>query len=244
MLRSLKQLYGDRLGASDGEIGRIKDFYFDDQNWVVRYVVADTGFWLPGRLVLLSPHAFSDFHRDGAIRRVNLTRAQIEKSPAIKTHEPVSRQFEAEYYRYYEWPTYWDGGATSGLDGYPAATAPYLGPNQLADCAARPPADGDPHLRSAQALAGYKIHASDGDIGHVADFIVHEKCWEITHLVVATGHWYADKEIAIAPKHVERISYKGRTVFVGVTKKAIQGAPEYQVLPWAYEDAQDIAAGQ
>ena len=101
MLRSLKQLYGKRLRASDGDIGRVKDFYFNDQEWVVRYVIADTGSWLLGRLVLISPHAFGNFHQDGDSLVVNLTRQQIENSPAIESHKPVSRQHEGEYNPYY-----------------------------------------------------------------------------------------------------------------------------------------------
>jgi hypothetical protein len=92
MLRSIKQLYGDELRATDGEIGRIKDFYFDDQNWAVRYVVVDTGAWLSGRLVLISPHAFTNFDLDGVCRNVALTREQIQSSPDFDTQKPVSRQ--------------------------------------------------------------------------------------------------------------------------------------------------------
>ena len=64
MLLSLRQLYGKKLGASDGDIGRVKDFYFNDQQWAIRYVVADTGSWLSGRLVLISPHAFGNLRQD------------------------------------------------------------------------------------------------------------------------------------------------------------------------------------
>ncbi len=119
MLRSIKQLYGDKLAASDGDIGHIKDFYFDDALWVVRYVVVDTGDWLPGRLVLISPHAFENFYHDGGSRRVSLTRRQIEDSPSIETHKPVSRQYEEEYYCYYGYPNYWDGGGMWGMGGLP-----------------------------------------------------------------------------------------------------------------------------
>jgi len=111
MLRSIKQLYGVKLGASDGEIGHVKDFYFDDRNWAVRYVVADTGSWLSGRKVLISPHVFGSLHQVGKLLLVNLTRKQIEDSPSIESHKPVSRQYEEEYYRYYGWPCYWQGDA-------------------------------------------------------------------------------------------------------------------------------------
>ena len=56
------QLYRKKLRESDGDIGHVKDFYFNDQQWVIRYVIADTGSWLPGRLVLISPYAFGNFH--------------------------------------------------------------------------------------------------------------------------------------------------------------------------------------
>ena len=124
MLQSIKQLYGKKLGASDGEIGHVKDFYFDDQNWAVRYVVADTGTWLPGRQVLISPHAFGSLHQAGKVLRVNLTRKQIEDSPSIESHKPVSRQYEEEYYRYYGWPYYWQGDGLWGMSSFPILEAP------------------------------------------------------------------------------------------------------------------------
>ena len=109
MLRSIRQLYGKALGTAEGDIGRVKDFYFNDQHWVVRYVIADTGSWLSGRLVLISPHAFGNVHQDGDCLLVNLSRKQIENGPAIDSDKPVSRQYEEDYYRYYGWPVYWDG---------------------------------------------------------------------------------------------------------------------------------------
>jgi len=114
MLQSIKQLYGNKLGASDGDLGHVKDFYFEDQNWAVRYVVAETGSWLLGRQVLLSPHAFSGSPPAGKVMLVNLTRKQIEDSPAVETHKPMSRQYEQEYHRYYGWPYYWEGDGLWG----------------------------------------------------------------------------------------------------------------------------------
>ena len=241
MLRSLKQLYGDTLCASDGEIGHVKDFYFDDRTWAIRYMIVDTGSWLTGRSVLISPHALTNFYQDGASRLVNLTREQIRNSPGIDSYKPVSRQYEEEYYRYYQWPPYWDGGMMWGMGGYPTALPPYPDPVPLPARKAGTATDNDPHLRSAQALVGYHLQSSDGEIGHVIDFIVHEKSWAICHLIVETGHWYSGKEIAIAPKHVESISYADSKVFLNVTKEAILAAPEYEVPPWAFSDAQSIA---
>ena len=119
MLNNIKELYGSRLAALDGDLGHVKDFYFDDKAWVVRYLVADTGAWLAERLVLISPHAFGRFNQGGKVMQINLTRAQVEKSPPIEAHRPVSRQYEIAYYRYYGWPAYWSGGALWGLGGLP-----------------------------------------------------------------------------------------------------------------------------
>jgi uncharacterized protein YrrD len=237
MLRSVKQLYGDSLRASDGEIGHIKDFYFDDRSWVVRYVVADTGTWLSGRLVLISPHVFRNFDLDGVCRGVNLTRKQIENSPHFDSHMPVSRQYEAEYYHYYGWPYYWQGDGLWGGRGFPTMEPSAEGrPDEPIGGEASLPQSADAHLRSTQALHGYRIQTSDGEIGHVADFIVHNKSWAIVHLVVETGHWFSGKEIVISPKHIDQISYEESKVYVNVTKEAILKAPEYHVPAWAFQD--------
>src|SRR5208283_2833644 len=124
MLRSIQQIYGDKLGASDGEIGHVKDFYFDDESWVVRYLVADTGSWLTGRQVLISPHAFGGLDPAEKVLRVYLSRKQIEDSPSIESHKPVSRQYEEDYYRYYGWPFYWRGDALWGMGGVPVLELP------------------------------------------------------------------------------------------------------------------------
>ena len=219
MLRSLRQLYGKKLSASDGDIGHVKDFYFNDQQWAICYVVADTGSWLSGRLVLISPNAFGNLHQDGDCLLVNLTRQQIEKSPAIESHKPVSRQYVEEYYR---------GGETWGVGGFPEAPPPlhFIPSEQACD---------DLHLQSTQALSGYPIQTSEGAIGHVIDFIMDDNSWAICHLVVETGHWYSHKEIVISPKHIDRISYEESKVFVNVTKEAILEAPQYHVSPLGEE---------
>ena len=180
MLQSIKQLHGNKLGASDGDIGHVKDFYFDDQNWAVRYVVADTGTWLPGRQVLLSPHAFGSLHHAGKVLRVNLTRKQIEDSPAIESHKPVSRQYEEEYHRYYGWPYYWEGDGMWGMSGFPVLERPQnLSPGKPAAANGPQPKRADAHLRSTQAVSGYHLQATDGIIGHVCDFMMDDKSWAI-----------------------------------------------------------------
>jgi hypothetical protein len=226
MLRSINQLYGDKLGAADGEIGRVKDFYFDDQNWAVRYLVADTGTWLPGRTVLIPPHVISGLDHSGKVLRVNLTRKQIEDSPSIALHQPVSRQYEEEYYRHYGMPVYWQGGGLWGASGFPI-----MGPPAIPVSISPQPGDTDAHLRSAQAVNGYHLRTGDETTGHICDFMMDDQNWAIGQLVIKTGHRFTGKEVLIPTKAVERISYPDSTVFVNLTSEAIERSPAHEPAP-------------
>ena len=232
MLQNLTELYGDQLAASDGVIGHVKDFYFDDQTWVIRYLVADTGSWLSQRQILLSPHAFGHWDRDRKILPVKLTRKQIEDSPAIDSHRPVSRQDEQDYYQHYGWPAYWRGGGMWGVAGFPVVDPsptrkeqPHHGHNQRDDL----------HLRSTKAVAGYEIQAADGAIGTVRSFMVDDKSWAIGELVVETGHWYSGREILIRSDKIERIGSDESKVFVNLTKAEIEQTANYSVVQIAPE---------
>ena len=228
MLQSLKRLYRDKLGASDGEIGHINDFYFDDQNWAVRYLVADTGSWLPGRQVLLSPHAFGVVHQAGKLLLANLTRKQIEDSPSIDSHKPVSRQFEEEYYRYYGWPYYWQGDGLWGMSGFPILEVPPKTPAIASGPRRKRP---DAHLRSTQAVNGYHLQGTDGTAGHVCDFMMDTRSWAIRQLVIKTGHRFSGKEVSLPVSKVERISYEESTVLVSLTKEAVEQSSANDLTP-------------
>lgn len=221
MLHNLKDLSGHKLAATDGEIGSVKDFYFDDQRWVVRYLVADTGSWLTGRLVLLSPHAVGPWAEGTKVLPVDLTKKKIEGSPPIETHKPVSRQYEIEYFRHYGWPTYWDGGGMGGISGIPVPPSPA---QEQADREAH--RRDDPHLRSVNAVVGYAIQATDGEMGKVRSFMVDDQNWTLRAMVVETGPWYAGKEILIPTGQIDRISYEESKVFVNLTQQEIKATEE------------------
>jgi hypothetical protein len=119
MLNKAKTLTGYKLDCVDGEIGKVKDFYFDDRHWAVRYLVADTGHWLTGKQVLISPYSLVTVLREEEDIVTDLTKKQIENSPSADSDQPVSRQFEADYYQYYGWPAYWNGPYMWGPYPYP-----------------------------------------------------------------------------------------------------------------------------
>jgi uncharacterized protein YrrD len=230
MLQSIRQLYGTALIAGGHEIGCMTDFYFDDEKWCVRYIVVNAGSWLSGRAVLISPHALGSRTSDGKSFVVNLTPQQIEGSPSIESHKPVSRQYEEEYYRYYGWPSYWNGVELWGASGFPVAPQPpYPVPcTQASAAAAGQSGDEDSHLRSTQTIVGYHIQTTEETIGHITDLMVDNSSWAIRNLVVETGHWYSGKEVAITQEHVERISFDASKVYVDLTKEAIQRASQYR----------------
>jgi hypothetical protein len=223
MLQNIRRFYGKEIGACDGAIGHVRDFYFDDRTWAVRYLIADTGTWLTGRLVLLSPHAFGRFDQDEPIVSANLTRSQIEKAPSIDSHLSVSRQYEEAYYRHYGWPVYWKGGQLWGMDSFPALVPPPIQEPREEKASEK---RADAHLRSTRAVTGYSIHAVDGLIGEVTDFLLDPRTWAIRELVVEAGHWYSGREIRIPPGKVDRISFEDSSVFVSLTKEDIQRTGE------------------
>jgi hypothetical protein len=232
MLRSIKQLYGDKLGATDGDIGHVKDFYFDDQNWAIRYLVVDTGSWLPGRQVLLSPHSLGSIDRAGKILRVNLSRKQIEDSPSIDSHKPVSRQYEEEYYRYFGWPYYWQGDGLWGVSGFPILELPPKPlPSDLVNGISPASEPADAHLRSTQAVSGYHLQASNGMMGHICDFMMDTQSWAIRQLVIKIGHRFSGKEVLIQTRNVDHISYEESKVFATLTVEAVEQSPVRRLAP-------------
>ena len=224
---SLKQLLGRKLGASDGEIGHVKDFYFEDQRWALRYVIADTGSWLAGRLVLLSPYSFDHIDQSGGCLPVKLTRQQIEDSPAIKLHKPISRRYEEAYHAYYGLPPYWnEGGMWGGVAGLQADTSSVPRSFAQANLDSQPADSNDLHLRSTQSIIGYDLQSSDGVIGSVSDFLVDDYGWMIRYVVAETGNWFSGKEVKVSPQDIVSVSFAEAKVFVRLSKEAIMTGAE------------------
>src|ERR1035438_418256 len=173
MLIKAKTLKSYKLNALDGVIWKVKEFYFDDQYWAIRYLVADTGNWLIDRSVLISPHALIAVNKDSEFIDIDLTKKQIEGSPSIDSDKPVSRQFEEDYYGYYGWPAYWGGPNMWGSYPYIVRERDKWKESKKGEKA------WDPHLRSTDAVTGHNIQAKDGEIGHVEDFIIDDETWAI-----------------------------------------------------------------
>lgn len=233
MKRSLKSLVGFSLGAIDGEIGKIKEFYFDDEAWTIRYLVVDTGNWLSGREVLVSPQALLSRDWDAEVLPVNLTKEKIANSPDIDTQKPVSRQQEIKLYEYYPWTNYWGwdnrewpgGMGTSGM--MTSDRGPFEESIHNNILSAETEEKGDPHLRSTDKVKGYTIKAADGEVGEIADFIIDDDAWEIKFLVVDTGNWFTGKKVLLSPGWIKEIDWINSSIVVKASVDAIKNSPEY-----------------
>jgi hypothetical protein len=241
MLRNVTSLKGFAIRARDGEIGTLDQFYFDDESWAIRYLVVNTGDWLGGRLVLVSPLALRQAEWESRRLDVALTKKQIEDSPPIDTHKPVSRQHEALYLGYYGYPYYWGGPNLWGLASYPAGLtvdreAVTKGEALRARAGKESP---DSHLRSTDEVTGYHIEASDGAIGHVEDFLVDDDTWAIRYLEVDTRNWSPGKKVLVSPHWLENVSWPDSKVYVDLTRETIQNGPEWsesQTVTREYEN--------
>ncbi len=221
MLRTANEIIGYRIDAEDGEMGKVNDFYFDDESWTVRYLVVDTGTWLPGRKVLISPAAVGEPDADAGAIPVSLTAEQVEASPSIDADRPVSRQDEKRLAGYYSWPVYWAPLGTPSM-----AVVPGQVPVEEQQVGGKPESE-DPDLRSTDEVAGYRIHAADGEIGHVEDFLVDPDGWDIRYLAVDTRNWLPGRKVLVSPRWIDRISWATGEVWVQLTRQAVKDSPEY-----------------
>ncbi len=224
MLRSINELQGHPVAASDGDIGQVKTFYFDDEHWTVRYLVVDTGGWLGGRQVLISPIAIGEPDWLNRQLAVHLTRDQIEHSPGFNTDKPVSRQHELEYYGYYGWPYYWGGLYAWGGSMYPLATA---GAQGAVSTAVAEPEPADVHLRSTDEVIGYHLQATDDEIGHVKDFLVDDETWQLRYLVVDTSNWWFGNTVLVPPAWIDHVSWFDQKVAVTLDRETVKGSPQW-----------------
>ena len=240
MLRSVKDMKDYAIRATDGTIGHVKDLYFDDEAWVVRYLVVNTGTWLSNRKVLISPFAIG--HPDWAEKTlpVSITKEQVKRSPSIDTDKPVSRQHEIEQLGYYGYPNYWGGSGLWGAGAYPGAMMTGVGygnpPGQygraqpgsaLAAAEAQQHEHDDPHLRSCEEVSKYRIQATDGEIGHVQGLLIDEDTWAIRYIIVNTSNWWLGHEVLVAPQWIQNVSWPANTVSVNLTRQAVKAAPPY-----------------
>jgi sporulation protein YlmC with PRC-barrel domain len=242
MLWSVSDVAGYRIDASDGEVGSVVDFFFDDRTSAIRYVVVDTGSWLPGRKVLLVPGALHYAGEGSRAFSTALSKAQVKDSPDVATEKPVSRQQEEMLHAHYGWQPYWAYGPEMaafapywGAAGY---TTPFYEARETSETEAEAQraaeaeiGQGDPDLRSTREVIGYYIGATDGEIGHVEDLLVDDEAWRIRYLVIDTRNWLPGRKVMVSPQWIHRIDWARETVDLDQTRDQIRKSPEYDASP-------------
>jgi uncharacterized protein YrrD len=223
MLWNASAINGFVIAETDGELGSVKDMLVDDKAWVARWLIVDTGKWLPGRKVLLPPSALGKPDRENRLFPVKLTKQQVKDSPDVDTDLPVSRQSEAHLYDHYDWEPYWDGSfaPSSLIMAVPTDVTMnlrHLGP---------PPYAGDPHLRSIHAITGYDIHATDGKIGAVEDILIDDAGWAVRYLTVDTGNWWPGERVLISPRSILKIDWVEKLIYLNVDRDTVKKSPPY-----------------
>ena len=246
MLWNSSAINGYAIQATDGNIGTVSDMLFEDTSWAVRWLVVDTGNWLPGRKVLLPLSALGQPDRELRMFPVKLTKQQVKDSPDIDTDKSVSRQHETHIYDYYDFDPYWGSGL------YPVSNAmavPFLAPlptddklqATFTDTIVRSD-DDNPHLRSIAAVTGYHIHASDGEIGHAAEFLVDASDWTIRYITVDTRNWWPGQQVLISPRSILNINWADRLIDLDINRETVKGSPPYQrsmTVDGAYDERFD-----
>ncbi|MFH1299445.1 MAG: PRC-barrel domain-containing protein [Planctomycetota bacterium] len=218
MFRSTNELRGYKLLATDGEFGTVKDFLFDDELNITRYIVVDTGGWLISQQVLISPVAIKQPDLDTHKLPTVLSKSNIAESPQIECDRPISRQHEYALAWYYNWPVYW-GSMIPALMGRQAAIAEMEGQREQLQ--------GDPHLRSVAEVIGYQIQCMEGVVGHVEDMIVDTESWSLRYLIIDTRNWLPSKKVIIAFDWITHITWEDRKAHVDLTQDQVKNAPVY-----------------
>jgi hypothetical protein len=229
MLLVESALKGYAIEASDGAIGIVSDFLFDDSTWVVRWLVVDAGTWLTERKVLIHPSAIGGVSHERRELAVTLTVEQVKASPDIHQDQPVSRQMEYNLYDHYGWDPLWGGTLFGGdlMASRLVPAFPYDGGGAVEVGQEVDARDEDPHLRSTADVAGYHILANDGEIGHVENFLIDDTNWRVRYLIVDTKNWWPGQHVLLSPRSVKEIDGADRLVHVDVTRDQVKGCP-----PW------------
>jgi uncharacterized protein YrrD len=240
VLHLARKVSGATLRATDGDIGTLEDFYFEEDRWTVRYLLVDTGKWFSGKKVLISPMSVTgDWGMSGV--RVNLTKDQVWHSPEFDHRQPLSRAGETKILGYYGYPYYWGAGNIWGAFDNPAALATGPAVTRPADDGASATTGIDPEardLRSTNKSTGYHLHATDGEIGHVDDFLIGQESWRIRYLLVDTSNWIGGKSVIVSCDALERLDRDRGTLHVATTRSAIRNGPAFDTIEAALDTAE------
>ncbi|MFA9555726.1 PRC-barrel domain-containing protein [Evansella sp. AB-rgal1] len=245
MLTFASRILEYNVQATDGELGKVKDIYFDEDNWVIRYLVIDTRKWLPGRKVLVSPISFDSVDFENGMVNILETKESIKDSPSLEEHEPISRKHEILLHAHFGWPHYWSYFDNNRLWG------DFNTPHELGNTTETevdkltPEQEDERKLRSVNDIkgdfTGYTIQATDGEIGHVSDFMISDDSWKVRYFVVETKNLLAGKFVVLSVDWINSISWTDKRLVVDLPKDAIKNGPFFELdAPLTREEEMEL----
>ena len=234
MQHNIKNLLDFKMNATDGDIGEVKEFYFDDETWAIRYLVVETGNWFSNKKVLIAPQALLKPDWLNKSFPVNLTKEQIKNSPDINTDKPVSRHQEIEMYGHYSWQRYGGSGFYAGGSAAVMNLPPIVDEEIIKENDPDNQTEYDLHLRSTESVSGYYIHATDGNIGHLKEFILDSETWQITNLIMDTHNWIGGHKVLVSVSHIKEIQWENSRVMVDISKETIKDYPHFDENNFEY----------
>ena len=227
MIYSLKELQNWAVQAIDGTVGRVEDFYFDDEDWIVRYLSVDSQDWLDRRRLLFSTRALSELYARGRAILVQADRETIRNSQRFEQKQPLGREQEIELHEYYRWPFYWTPGDSGGLGPGSIAAYPLVElAEEMMEKGGEPPLEHHT-LHSFRQFSGFAIQARDGSIGKIDDLLVEDEDWNIYYLIVDTGSWLPGRKVLVSPSWIQKVNWAASQVDIDLNQETIRNSPEY-----------------
>ena len=206
------------LIASDGRIGEVREFYFSEENWAIRYLVISIRSWFDDRLALIPVHALERINPEDKTISVRLNKQQVLRAVSVESETPVSEQPQERINQ----PERKESQPVPGL------LASALPQNGASVALNKKMAAADSHLRCSEELRGnYTLMIYDGKIGLIEGLIIEDDQWRLRYLVVRTGFLLSGKLVLIPPQWINRISFEQREILVGLPCSLIKEAPDY-----------------
>ena len=220
MIRSVKDMLGYKIAATDDRVGHLRDMLMDDFAWTVRYLGIDTAFILAVRDVLLAPDVVTGIDDDAKEVAVSITAEQVREAPGLGTDMPLSRQLELDIAKHYNWQPYWL------KDPLPYPVGRLATHEAVPDLKRVLESLENSTVRSFRELAGYHIHTTDGELGHAEDFLI-DADWVVRYLVIDTRNWLPGRKVLIGPSWIEEITWAEQQVVIDLPRQRIADSPEY-----------------
>lgn len=223
------------IQASDGDIGSVSEFYFDEEHFYLRYLVVNTENFLFRNLVLVSPISFTNINFEEKIIKLKITKKELEDSPGLDSVDVISRKYEKDYNNHFAWPYYWSAENSA------SAIGPYGMPwgyyNQLGRAPRRTGEvnsdlvrnTDDSNLRSSREVRSYSVKGiGNEEFGHIQGFILDPNTLALKFVIIDTIHFLPSKHVLLRPEWIEEISWESKTVEFSFSKELIKSAPSYK----------------